>query len=335
MTASLDLSILIVNWNSRDFLKKCLASVFRETRGVSFEVVVVDNASFDGAAEMVASEFPEVRFIQSETNLGFARANNLAFDHSRGATVLLLNPDTEVIGDAIPRMFHALGSLPDAGIVSCKLLNSNLSVQTTCIKRFPTILGEILSIEWLRLKWPRCSLWSLGPLFSDSPEPVSVEAVCGACQMIPREVYESVGGLNARYFMYGEDIEISLAALAEGKKTYYIGNAGVIHHGGQSSAGKDRGSRWVAIMQKAAMWQYYRATRGKTYAALYRFTITAVSLLWLSTVAILSPILYLSKGSNAVRRVWRKWLGSLQWALGLENVTNDLRGSSFAEKLGR
>ena len=332
MTAPPDLSILIVNWNSRDFLRKCLASTYAETRGLTFEVIVVDNASFDGAAEMAAAEFPQVRFLQSETNLGFACANNFAFEHSVGKVVLLLNPDTEVIGDAIRKMFQALQSLPDAGIVSCKLLNTDLSIQTSCIKRFPTILGEVLSIEWLRLKWPHFSLWSLDPLYSEQPEPVRVEAVCGACQMIPRDVYAAVGGLNSKYFMYAEDIEISAAALAKGKSTYYVGGAKIVHHAGQSSTGTDRGSRWVAIMQKEAMYQYFRATRGATYAALYRASIIVTSILWLGAVAVLSPMLYFRKRSNTIVRVWRKWLGALQWALGFQSLTNKFPGQVAASE---
>ena len=331
MTTSPDLSVLIVNWNSREFLRKCLATIYATTHNLAFEVIVVDNASFDGAAEMVAAEFPEVRFIQSQTNLGFARANNLAFEHSRGKAVLLLNPDTEILGDAIPKMFSTLQALPDAGIVGCKLLNTDLSIQTPCIKRFPSILGEILSIEWLRLKWPGSRLWSIDPLFTDRPDPVRVDAVCGACQMIPREVFASVGGLSSKYFMYAEDIEISSAALSHGKKTYYLGSAKIIHHGGQSSSGKDRGNRWVSIMQKEAMWQFFRATRGNGYAARYRIAIALVSLFWLTAVILLSPALLVLRGSNGMVRIWRKWGGALQWAVGLEKLTNKFKGQFAAQ----
>ena len=325
-TSSPDLSILIVNWNSKDLLRECLASLYRETNGLRFEVIVVDNASFDGVAEMVAAEFPEVRFIQSETNLGFARANNLAFKFSTGKAVLLLNPDTEILDGAIQEMLSTLVGIADAGIVSCKLLNTDHSIQTPCIKRFPTILGEILSIEWLRLKWPHCKLWSIDPLFSNKPEPLQVDAVSGACQMIPREVYQSVGGLSTKYFMYAEDIEISAAALTQGRKTYYVGSANIIHHGGQSSLGKDRGNRWISIMQKEAMWQFFRATRGTTYAAMYRVTIAIVSLVWVLAATVLSPALFLLRGSNGIMRVLRKWSGALQWSLGLEKLTNKFRG---------
>jgi GT2 family glycosyltransferase len=326
MTPSLDLSILIVNWNSKEFLRKCLVSVYRETHGLEFEVIVVDNASFDGSKEIVAAEFPQVRFVQSDTNLGFARANNLAFEHSLGRVVFLLNPDTEIISDAIPRMFIALGNLKDAGIVGCKLLNSDLSVQTPCIKRFPTILTEALSSEWLRLKFPSFKLWSLDPLFSQSPDPVRVDAVCGACQMIPREVYEAVGGLNTEYFMYAEDVEISAAALVKGWKTYYVGTATIIHHGGKSSQGHGRGERWISIMQREAQWQFYRTWRGTVYAVLFRITIGFVSLMRAFSIAILSPILFLLRGKKDVLRAWRRWSGGLLWSLGFEGLTSKFRG---------
>jgi len=326
MTPALDLSILIVNWKSKDFLRKCLDSIYHMTPRISFEVIVVDNASFDGAGEMIAVEFPQVRFIQSETNLGFARANNLAFEHSSGRVVLLLNPDTEVIGDAISQMLATLEKLGDAGILGCKLLNTDLTVQTQCIKRFPMVVREILSIEWLRLKFPHWKLWSIDPLFSSSAEPVQVDAVCGACQMIPRDVYQAVGGLSTKYFMYAEDIEISAAALRKGWRTYYTGTATIVHHGGKSSQGEGRGERWISIMQKEAHWQFHKAWRGSVYAAFYRLAIGLVSLLRLSAMAILSPILLLLRGKADFLRVWSRWIGGLEWSLGLEDLTKQFSG---------
>src|SRR5438093_1553246 len=109
----------------------CLESIYATTRGISFEVVVVDNASFDGCEQMIRSEFPLVQFVQSQANLGFARGNNLGFGHSTGRILLFLNPDTEVIGPALARMVACVESVPDVGVVGSKLLNSDLSVQTS------------------------------------------------------------------------------------------------------------------------------------------------------------------------------------------------------------
>src|SRR5713226_1336480 len=108
MTESPALSIIIVNWKSADFTRKCLASVRANAKGINLEILVVDNASFDGCAEMIQTEFSEVRFIQSQDNLGFARANNLAFGHSSGSILLFLNPDTEIVGMALQDMMACL-----------------------------------------------------------------------------------------------------------------------------------------------------------------------------------------------------------------------------------
>ncbi|HVB85955.1 MAG TPA: glycosyltransferase family 2 protein [Candidatus Dormibacteraeota bacterium] len=318
MVGSKDVSILIVNWNSKDYLRKCLASIYRETRGLEFEVIVVDNASWDGAAELVATEFPGVKFIQSDANLGFARANNLAFGHSVGKAVLLLNPDTEVLGSAIATMLDTLRSLSDAGIVGCKNLHSDLTVQTYSIRRFPTILEEVLAMEWIRNAWPKCRLWSIEVLFDKQTAPIRVDAVTGACQMIWREVYEAVDGLSTKYFMYSEDLEISASAMAKGWKTYYAGNAEIIHHGGKSSQASGRGDRWVSFMQSRAMWQFHRTWRGKGYAGLYRLTIGVVSLVWVTALVVMWPFLLALSKKDAAERAWGSRTGALQWSLGFE-----------------
>jgi GT2 family glycosyltransferase len=326
MSPSLDLSILIVNWNSKDYLRACLASIYRETSGLDYEVIVVDNASWDGAAEMIAAEFPQVKFIQSEENLGFARGNNLAFDRSRGKVVLLLNPDTEIIGKAVPTMMEVLTNTPDAGIVGCRNLQGDLSLITASVRKFPSILQEVLGMEWLRRAWPTCGLWSIGVLFKEHRGPVQVDAVTGACQLIRREVYETVGGLSTKYFMYAEDVEISAAALAKGWKTYYAGNAEIIHHGGKSTHSSGRGDRWISIMQRHAVWQFHRAWRGKSYAALYRATIAGMSVLWLIAAVLMWPALFILGKKDAASRVWRKWSGAFLWSIGLENLTRKFRG---------
>jgi hypothetical protein len=130
-------------------------------------VLVVDNASYDGSAEMVRGQFPEVQFIQSAENLGFARGNNLACEHARGRTLLLLNPDTEVFPEAMKRMLNQLWASPRVGAVGPRLLNSDLSLQTTCIQAFPTFWNLLLDIDWLKHRFPRWRIWGMRPLFSN------------------------------------------------------------------------------------------------------------------------------------------------------------------------
>ena len=189
-------------------------------------------------------------------------------------------------------------------------------------------------MRWLRNAWPSCKLWSIEILFEKYAGPVQVDAVTGACQMVRRGVYESVGGLSTKYFMYSEDLEISAAALAKGWKTYYAGNAEIIHHGGKSSQGSGRGDRWVSIMQRQAMWQFYRTWRGTGYARLYRVTIGTVGAMWTIAVGLGWPVLLVMGKKEAAQRGWNSWTGALQWALGLEKASRKYRGQAGKKDAG-
>lgn len=161
----MDLSIIIVNWNSKDYLRKAIASIETETKGIELEVIVIDGGSFDGCVEMLRRYYPQVVFIQSDKNLGFAKANNEAFKASRGRNILFLNPDTEVEGHAIKTLYDQLNALQNAGIVGPKLLNTDRSIQESCIRAFPTILNQVLESDVLRNMFPKAKLWGMKPLF--------------------------------------------------------------------------------------------------------------------------------------------------------------------------
>src|SRR6185295_8305676 len=121
----MDLSIIIINWNSAEYVRKCLHSLAENTHGIDLETIVIDNGSFDSCEKIILNEFPKVRFFQSEDNLGFAKANNFGLEKSTGEYLLFLNPDTEIIDDVIRGMLSIIKSLPSAGILGCKLLNSD------------------------------------------------------------------------------------------------------------------------------------------------------------------------------------------------------------------
>src|SRR5687767_7938076 len=154
----MDLSIIIVNWNSREYLQTCVRAVLARTRLTSFEIIVVDCGSFDGCDRMLRECYPNVRFIQLDANIGFARANNRAAREAKGKTLLFLNPDTEVTYSALDRLYEAIQALPAAGAVGCRLLNANGSVQTSCIQATPTILNQLLNCEFLRRHTPASRL---------------------------------------------------------------------------------------------------------------------------------------------------------------------------------
>ncbi len=148
------ISVIVVSWNTRELLRACLASLWRELQGVSAEVFLIDNDSADGSAAMVAADFPEVKLIANKTNRGFAAANNQALDTVTGEFVLLLNPDTEVHPGALNKLVEFMRTHPRAGIVAPQLLNSDGSIQRSC-RQFPTFFGMLYELMGLSRFFPR------------------------------------------------------------------------------------------------------------------------------------------------------------------------------------
>lgn len=312
----MDVSIICVNWNSVDYLRECLTSIYQTTRGLSFEIIVVDNASPAGDVTILQQEFPEIKLVKSERNLGFAGANNLGFRHSVGDHVLFLNPDTRLITPAISILLGHLRSLPGAGIVGCKLLNSNLSIQTQSIQKFPTILNQLFDIEYLRVRWPNVKLWELGPLFAETAGPIKVEVIPGACQFLKREVFEAAGLYSEDYFMYAEDIDLNFKVAALGLGSYYIGEAVIIHHGGKSSR-QQKLTQWSTKMKFRAMVTLYRKWHGRLYSAAYRAAMAASALCRLAILALVFPFRTVKQSRDMVRIAAVKWLAVLKCAVGL------------------
>lgn len=272
----MDLSIIIVNWNSADLLKKCIATIHDGTHGLQYEIIVIDSGSFDGCQEMLWENYPQVRFMQSEENVGFARANNLAFRNSRGRSILFLNPDTEIVGSAICTMHHHLQALPDAGAIGCRLLNADRTIQTSCIQSFPTILNQAFDAEWLRERWPRWSLWGTAPLYETGDAPKPADAIAGACLMLRREVFEKVKLFSEDYFMYAEDVDLSFKIKDAGYQNYYIPAATVVHYGGGSSS--EAPSNFSVVMMRESICLFLRKTKGPSYAFAYRISILLCAL---------------------------------------------------------
>lgn len=314
VNSPMDLSIISVNWNSVGYLRECIASVYQQTHGVSFEIIVVDNASPQGGVDALSEEFPEVRVVHSQTNLGFAGANNLGFRASSGRYVLFLNPDTKMLNPAANIMLEQLKSLPDGGVVGCKLLNTDLSVQITSIQKLPTIVNQLLDLEYFQLKWPGCPLWNIGPLFSDTRDPVRVEVISGACMLLKREVFKQVGMFTEDYFMYAEDIDLSYKVKKAGFTNYYVGSATIVHHGGGSS--NQEVGQWATVMKYRAMGKLFRNMGGLLYGGLYRTTMACAAAGRLLILALAYPLASVFWNKQSVQFAVRKWTVVLRWALG-------------------
>lgn len=313
----MDLSIIIVNWNSAKCLRSCLESVYKGAAGMVLEVIVVDNASFDGSEEVVRAHFPDARYVQSKENLGFAGGSNLGFSHSVGRNLLFLNPDTEIVGSALRDMLATLESLPIAGIVGPTLLNSDHSVQTSCIKAFPTILNQALDAEYLRRAFPRSRLWGMRPLFERDGHASSVDVVSGACLMVKREVFQRVGLFNTDYFMYGEDVDLCFKVKRAGRKIYHVSNATVIHHGGGSSAFQPDSSFENVGLRESGL-KFMRLRRGKLYAFVYRLTIVLAATLRLCLLGLLLALTAGRIRRPSLQIARDKWTKILRWALSFQ-----------------
>jgi len=315
----MDLSIIIVNWKSKDYLARCLESIERWKTDLAVEIVVIDSGSFDGCAEMLCERHPAAKFIQSDQNLGFARANNVAFRASNGKFVLFLNPDTEVVGDALDTVYRHLELTPKAGAVGCRLLNGDGSVQTSCVQSFPTILNQLLNAETFRQLFPKSKLWGMATLFGGTNEPSQVEAVSGACLMLRRSTFEQIGLFSENYFMYGEDLDLCYKAQQAGYRNYYVPLATVIHFGGSSS--QQRPSEFSVVMMRSSIWDFLRRSKGEFYGFGYRVSTLMAALGRISCLLLLLPV-YVTRGRL---EVWlgsvRKWRAISVWSVGLKRPT--------------
>ena len=318
-----DLSIVIVNWNSLALLRRCLQTVYAGGKTVDFELIVVDNASFDGSAEIVMTEYPQVKFIQSRSNLGFAKANNLGAKQATGRNLLFLNPDTEILGDALGRMSSFLDTTPDAGVVGCKLLDSDMSVQTSCVQPFPSILNQALDTEFLRRSFPRLRLWGMQAIFKDDGQPACVEVISGACLMVKAAVFSRVGQFSSNYFMYAEDVDLCFKVQRAGYLNYYIGDVAVVHHGAVSSGNKSQ-SNFASIMMRESILEFMRLRRGRMYAVAYQYSTLLVALLRLFLLVAAFPLTSGSHKRDMLRRTLTKWLKVLRWAIGMEAWTKQV-----------
>jgi GT2 family glycosyltransferase len=314
--SSVDLSIVIVNWHSSEYVRRCVASVLENTRNLSHEIIVVDSGSFDGCGAMLYANFPTVQFVQSERNIGFGRANNRGARGARGAALLFLNPDTELRNNAIEALYARLQTLPNAGVLGCRLVNTDGSLQITCVQPFPTILNQVLNVGELQRRFPGIRWWVSAATFENAREPCPVEVIAGACMMMRRRVYESVGGFDPRFFMYAEDLDICHRIAAAGYVNYYVPGGEIVHHGG-GCADLNPG-RFSIVMKRASVARLLKKVRGPAYAAAYRLAVCAAACVRLTAIAASVPVALVTRRAKRCLMAAEKWLAILSWSTGFE-----------------
>jgi N-acetylglucosaminyl-diphospho-decaprenol L-rhamnosyltransferase len=266
-----DLSIIIVSWHVRDLLRTCLASL-QAGSGVTTEVIVIDNASADGSAEMVAHEYPAVHLIRNPDNRGFTQANNQGLALCRGRYVLFLNPDTQVVGDALRTMVSYMDAHPETGALGPQLRFGDGTPQSSR-RRFPTFAVALFESSPVAWHWPN-NRWARWYHLAEQPDDCvqTVDWVVGAALLARRAVLDQIGGFDEGYFMYSEELDWCRRAVANGWQIVYLPTALIIHHEGKSS---EQAVAARHIHFQTSKVRYFRKFHGPLPATILRLLILA------------------------------------------------------------
>jgi GT2 family glycosyltransferase len=272
------LSVIIVNWNVRDLLEDCLRSLFTYNAELALEVYVVDNHSSDGSVEFLKRDFPQVKLIENDENIGFSKANNQGIHHAQGRYILLLNPDTVWVDDSLQRMVTFMDNHPEIGVVGPKLLNADKqSIQYCGARRLPRPLDTFFEYTRLSSLFPRNRLLGRHLMADwDHTDSREVDCLSGACLLVRRETIQEVGLLDEGYPLYQEDIDWCHRVGLTQWKLYYFAEAHLIHVGRQSTL-QNRGPSTINAVR--GVYLYYHKFHGAT-AVLWVWL-----LIWLASIA--------------------------------------------------
>jgi len=228
-------SVIVVSFNTRDLLRECLTALYKELTGILSEVLVIDNASRDNSAVMVAAEFPQARLFTSDVNLGFGPANNVALNEARGSYIVLLNSDAFFGEGALRIAIAQMEKHPKAGLGGAMLVGRDGEWQPSA-RMFPSILNDLLMFTGLSAKYPKSRFFGRGDRTWDDPQrEAQVDWVPGAFSIIRREVLQRVGFFDPRFFLYYEEVDLCLRIHQAGYELWYWPQIRVVHIGGESS----------------------------------------------------------------------------------------------------
>jgi GT2 family glycosyltransferase len=300
---SRDLSVVIVNWNTKDLLLKCLASIFTTIHDLSYEVWLVDNASSDGSVDAASDRFPQVRVIQNSRNLGFAAANNLAFRQMEGRYAMLLNTDAALTQGAALELFRFMENTQNAAMVCGQLLNLDGTRQNS-IANFPTLASLLANETVLRILFPKAYPSKRRRYES----PIEIESCIGACMMVRKSVMDAVGLLDERFFFFFEETDWAYRMRKAGWKIYFVPSARIFHAQGRS-VGRDVRGRLLFYRSR---YQYFR----KWFPRGYLFFYAAVMLrLLINTVLTGMGVLFTACCVPDLRNRLLIYLRILMWHL--------------------
>ncbi|MEI7556770.1 glycosyltransferase family 2 protein [Candidatus Chlorohelix sp.] len=275
----MDLSIIVVSYNTVNLTRKCLASVFSNPHPrYTFEIIVVDNASRDATPLMIRDEFPQVKLVANSDNRGFAAANNQGYAQAQGDYILLLNPDTEVIGDSIWKMLDFSKRTRDAGVVAPSLVYPDDSFQHS-VFRFPSLWQIFLDFIPINWRFTESGLNGRYPRRMFEGAPFKVDFPLGACMLFNRTVIEQNGFMDEQFWMYMEEIDLCYRVRQAGWEIFCVPSARIVHHAGASSR-QFRDEMFFQLHKSRAL--FYQ----KHHALLFRLAAKCLTLLGLSWLTI-------------------------------------------------
>jgi O-antigen biosynthesis protein len=317
----MDVSVCIVNWNTRELLFNCIDSIQKKTSGVSFEIIVVDNNSHDGSVEMIKQHYPYCKLIASKENMGFSRGNNAGLKEASGKYIIFLNPDTMLATNALFGMFQFMENDRDVGAVGCKLLNQDGSIQLICARTFPTLWNQFCYLMLLNRLFPMSKLFGTIEMgYWNHIDSRDVDCLSGACIFARKQIIEKLKGFDDMFFMYAEDVDLCYRIGKEGWRLYYLANEAIYHLEGQSS--KQKTQKFFSIIAQRDSTQYFFLKHfGKAQAYLYKLITCVGSIYRLLLIIFGSIIINKDKmNKNNGRFVLLKYTNLLLWSLGLRRL---------------
>ena len=284
-----DISVIIVNWNTKSLLLDCVDSLYRTTRDSSLEIIVVDNASTDGSVDALRKAFPLVRIIVNPANFGFAKANNIGIREAKGRYICLVNSDVKALDGVLDKMHAYMESHPEIGALAPRAYFGDMQIQKTC-RKFPTLRNIFCEEFFLNNLFPTVVAFRGREMhWFDYETIMDIEVLSGCFLMVRSEVVRQVGLLDERFFFYSEDVDWCKRIHDTGWKLVYYPEAEAIHYGGGSSA-NDAARFNIELIR--ANWQYWKKHKSRAAVALFwliKFTGTLVREVGWITVVLVKP----------------------------------------------
>jgi GT2 family glycosyltransferase len=309
------LSVIIVNWNGGHLIIECLNSIFKSKTSFAYEVIVVDNNSQDHSPQEISKRFPKVILLQQKRNLGFGKGNNLGVRRASGKFILFLNPDTIINNDTLEGLVGFISKHPEAGIVGCKVLYPNGSLQKSAYRKFPGISNHILEYNYLLrgLILAKHPNWdkSVFPT-KDYSKTLEATHLMGSCLLVRRQEFQTIGGFDENFFLYREETDLCARYLRDGYKIVYTPSVSIKHHMGGVSRNKFTPA---SNYYMESTYKFFNKYKGKFYT--FTAWISALLSLIFNSFTLLSLKSFLRRKYLAVNGDF--WLGTnnhmLSWHL--------------------